>query len=356
MWQLWFFLKVKGRSENLSFWRAASLMWGSSSWHRPSSLPTVVHKSPRPGPGSAARASRWPDPEKHSIQQCSSSSPAHHIWTVTINKKARQNHKSRHGTCWAFLNQDLINAELTHVNCKLLISDNVATANSVSFRKKLEQFSAQSGKAWLEVKTRVRCPSRASRSESDSARCSRAALLPEDIRRQMWQLWQIHSSCESSCESEWVDRQCIIIFQSLELYLYLSSFFIITLYCPHVCIYSEEMFAWHICATFLSWVWVGKWQTLSMSDVSCIKHFNERLSEQIKVFTLLVQWAVVLTNHHVPDWWSDLSLAPLTKNWQRRQCIDLDQPGSRFRKNCMEQSGNHLLNYGATWICHIEQQ
>ena len=172
---------------------------------------------------------------------------AHHIWTVTINKKARQNHKSRHGTCWAFLNQDLINAELTHVNCKLLISDNVATANSVSFRKKLEQFSAQSGKAWLEVKTRVRCPSRASRSESDSARCSRAALLPEDIRRQMWQLWQIHSSCESSCESEWVDRQCIIIFQSLELYLYLSSFFIITLYCPHVCIYSEEMFAWHIC-------------------------------------------------------------------------------------------------------------
>jgi hypothetical protein len=54
---------------------------------------------------------------------------------------------------------------LTHVNCKLLISDNVATANRVSFRKKLEQFSAQSGKAWLEVKTSVRCPSRASRSD-----------------------------------------------------------------------------------------------------------------------------------------------------------------------------------------------
>ena len=29
-----------------------------------------------------------------------------HIWTVAIHKKARQNHKSRHGTCWAFLNQD----------------------------------------------------------------------------------------------------------------------------------------------------------------------------------------------------------------------------------------------------------
>lgn len=45
-----------------------------------------------------------------------------YIWTVAMNKKARQNHKSRHGTCCAFLNQDLINAELTHVNCKLLIS------------------------------------------------------------------------------------------------------------------------------------------------------------------------------------------------------------------------------------------
>lgn len=29
-----------------------------------------------------------------------------YIWTVAMNKKARQNHKSRHGTCWAFLNQD----------------------------------------------------------------------------------------------------------------------------------------------------------------------------------------------------------------------------------------------------------
>jgi len=44
------------------------------------------------------------------------------------------------------------------------------------------------------------------------------------------------------------------------------------------------------CLLDISVVWVGKWQTLSMSDVSCIKHFNERLSEQIKVFTLLVQW------------------------------------------------------------------
>ena len=88
--------------------------------------------------------------------------------------------------------------------------------------------------------------------------------------------------------------------------------------------------------------------------LTCIKHFNQRLSQQNKVFTLLVQWAVVLPNHHVPSWWSNLSLAPPTKNLQRRQCIDLDQPGSRFQKNCMEQSGNNVLNHGATWMCHIE--
>jgi hypothetical protein len=173
-------------------------------------------------------------------------------------------------------------------------------------------------------------------------------------------MWQIQSSCESSCESrresEWVDRQCIIIFQSLELYLYLSSFFIKTLYCPHVYAFTPKKCLLDISARHFIGLSRKMANIVNIRCLTCIKHFNERLSEQIKVLTLLVQWAVVLTNHHVPGWWSNLSLAPLTKNLQRRQCIDLDQPGSRFRKNCMEQSGNHLLNYGATWICHIEQQ